>query len=624
MGHLDLLRTRRFGPFFWTQFLGALNDNVFRNALVILFAFRAAAGAMAPDTLVNLSAALFIAPFFLLSASAGQLADKIEKSRVVRLVKVLEIALMAIGAVGLRAGNVPLLLAVLCLMGAHSTLFGPVKYSILPQQLGDDELVAGNALVQTGTFVAILLGTILGGVLAGIPVSGPTWVSVTVLAIAIGGWLASRGIPPAPAADPGLRIGANPCRETLRTIGFARENRTVFLSILGISWFWFYGALFLAQLPGLTRDVLGGSPGVVTLLLTVFSIGVALGCLLCERMSEGAIELGLVPVGSLGLSLFALDLFLATHANVPPPEPLGAGAFLRGWQHWRVLADLVLIGAFGGFFIVPLQALVQHRSDPRRRSQVIAGNNILNALFMVLAAVIAVVLRHAGCTIPQLLLVLAVLNAAVAAYIYTLIPEFMMSFLVWFLVHTVYRLRRRGLENLPPAGPAVLVCNHVTFVDALVLVAALRRPIRFVMEARYFRLPVVHFVCRTSRAIPIASRREDPALVERAFDEIARALAEGDIVCIFPEGRLTSDGEVAPFRPGIERIIARSPVPVVPLALRGLWGSFFSRKDGRAMHHPFRRVWSRIEVVCGTPVSPGEITAVSLRERVVALCGATG
>jgi MFS family permease len=534
MGALDLLRLRRFGPFFWAQFLGALNDNVFRNALVILFAFGGIAGTVAPDTLVNLSTALFIAPFFLFSAAAGELADKIDKARLIRFVKVIEIVLMAVGTIALRWGNVAPLLALLFLMGAHSALFGPVKYSILPQHLGPEELVAGNALVQTGTFAAILLGTIAGGILASIPAVGRTWVGAAVVAVAVAGWLASRAIPVAPPSDPDLRVGINPVRETARTIAFARENRTVFLSILGIAWFWFYSALVLAQLPGLTRDALGGSEAVVTLLLAVFSIGVAVGCLLCERMSEGALELGLVPLGSLGLTLFALDLYLATHAAAPPIAPLGARAFCRAPHAWRVMADVGLIGAAGSFFVVPLQALVQQRSRPDRRSQVIAADNVLSALFMVLAALIAIGLRRAGWTIPQLVLLVGVLNAAVAVYIHRLIPEFLMSLIVWLLVHTIYRLRRRGLEHVPGSGPLVLVSNHVTVVDALVIVAALRRPVRFVMEQRFFRLPIVHFVCRTARAIPITSRKTDPAVVDQAFDAIAEALAGGDIVCIFP------------------------------------------------------------------------------------------
>ena len=622
MGQFALLGARRFGPFFWTQFLGALNDNLFKNALVILFAFQVSGAVFSTNTLVNLSTGLLTLPFFLFSATAGQLADKVEKSRIIRVVKLFEIAIMLLGALGLHLHSVPLLLGVVFLMGTHSAVFGPVKYSILPQHLHEDELVGGNALVQMGTFVAILLGTILGGGLVSIAARGETVVSVTVVSLAVGGWLASRWVPSAPSQATELRLRWSPLNETLRTIGFARENRTVFLSILGISWFWFYGALFLAQFPGLTREVLGGSEGVATLLLALFSVGVALGCILCERLSGPTVELGLVPLGSIGLTLFALDLFFATRGMAPAGPPILWRPFLASAGHWRVLADLMLIGAFGGFFIVPLQALVQQRSEPSRRSRIIAGNNILGSLFIVLAAVLGIVLRDTGLGIPQLILVTALVNAAVAVYIYTLIPEFLMRFLVWLLVHTIYRMRTRGMENLPEEGAAVLVSNHVSFVDALVIAAACRRPIRFVMDHNYFHLPVLNFFCRTVGAIPIASRREDPKIVEQAFDAVARALEEGSLVCVFPEGRLTSNGDLGPFRPGIERVVARTPAPVVPMALRGLWGSFFSRKDGRAMSRPFRRVSSRIECVCGEPVPAAQVTAAVLQERVAALRGA--
>jgi len=622
MGQFALLGARRFGPFFWTQFLGALNDNLFKNALVILFAFQVSGAVFSTNTLVNLSTGLLTLPFFLFSATAGQLADKVEKSRIIRVVKLFEIAIMLLGALGLHLHSVPLLLGVVFLMGTHSAVFGPVKYSILPQHLHEDELVGGNALVQMGTFVAILLGTILGGGLVSIAARGETVVSATVVSLAVGGWLASRWVPSAPSQATELRLHWSPLRETLRTIGFARENRTVFLSILGISWFWFYGALFLAQFPGLTREVLGGSEGVATLLLALFSVGVALGCILCERLSGRTVELGLVPLGSIGLTLFALDLFFATRGMAPAGPPILWRPFLASAGHWRVLADLMLIGAFGGFFIVPLQALVQQRSEPSRRSRIIAGNNILGSLFIVLAAVLGIVLRDTGLGIPQLILVTALVNAAVAVYIYTLIPEFLMRFLVWLLVHTIYRMRTRGMENLPEEGAAVLVSNHVSFVDALVIAAACRRPIRFVMDHNYFHLPVLNFFCRTMGAIPIASRREDPKIVEQAFDAVARALEEGSLVCVFPEGRLTSNGDLGPFRPGIERVVARTPAPVVPMALRGLWGSFFSRRDGRAMSRPFRRIWSRIECVCGEPVPAAQVTAAVLQERVAALRGA--
>jgi 1-acyl-sn-glycerol-3-phosphate acyltransferase len=618
MKQLALLRERRFGPLFWTQFLGALNDNILKNAIVILLAFTATTAATA-DTLVNLTAGLFILPFFLFSATAGQLADRLEKSRLVRFVKVFEVGVMAVAGLGFAERSVPILLASLFLMGIHSTVFGPIKYGILPQHLREEELVGGNALIESGTFIAILLGTICGGLAVAIPERGSTLVTGMLLVIAALGYLASRGIPLAPATDEALSIRWNAFAETWRIVRFLRQNRTVLLSILGVSWFWFYGALFLAQFPGFARETLGGDERLVTLLLTVFSLGIGGGSMLCERLSGGKIELGLVPFGSIGLTVFAVDLFFASgHASAAGVGSLGFAESFRGA---RVLADLALIGGFGGFFIVPLYALIQKRSEPSHRSRIIAGNNVLNALFMVLAAMVAVVLRRAELSIPQLFLVTALLNAVVAVYIYTLIPEFLMRFLVWMLVHTIYRLDERGLENIPDEGPAVLVCNHVSFVDPLLLAAASRRPARFVMDHHIFKIPVLNFVFRTGRAIPIASAREDAALMENAFEEVARALEAGELVCIFPEGKITKSGEMNVFRPGIERIIERTPVPVIPMALRGLWGSFFSRKGGHAMRKPFRRFWSRVGVVVGKPVAAEAVTASNLGERVLALRG---
>ena len=617
-----LLKQRRFLPLFVTQFLGAFNDNVYKNALVILVAFHAASlSSLSAGTLSNLAQALFILPFFLFSATAGQIADKLEKSFLIRLVKLAEIAIMALGAAGLLLRNLTLLMTALFLMGLHSTVFGPVKYSYLPQHLNQEEIVGGNGLVEMGTFVAILVGTLLGGFLIAGGAAGP--VAVTVLVLAVLGYLASRGIPISPAAAPDLVVNWNPVSGTWRILTFMRRNRTVFLSVLGISWFWFIGGVYLSQFPVYTKDVLSGTEEVVSMLLALFSVGVGVGSLLCERLSGRRIEIGLVPFGSIGLTVFGVDLYFAS-AALAPHSPYGVLEFLRERTHWRVLADLALVGVFGGFYIVPLYTLVQTRSDEGERSRVIAGNNVLNAIFVVAAALLAIVLLALGVTIPQLFLVAAVLNAAVAVYIYALVPEFLMRFLIWLLVHTVYRLERSGLENIPESGPAVLVCNHVSFVDALVIAAACPRPVRFVMDHQIFKIPVLSFVFRTGRAIPIAPAREDPAALERAYDEIAGALEAGDIVGIFPEGKITQDGELNPFRPGIKRIVERTPVPVVPLALRGLWGSFFSRQGAPAMtqwSRILKRIYSRIALVAAPPVPAQEVTPEGLQAIVLGLRG---
>ncbi len=616
-----LLRERRFLPFFCTQFLGAFNDNVYKNALVILLAFHAASlTAINPGTLLNLCAGLFILPFFLFSATAGQIADKYDKASIIRYVKLLEIAIMFAGAAGFFFQNVALLMAVLFLMGLHSTIFGPVKYSILPQHLRPTEIVGGNGLVEMGTFLAILLGTILGGLLVA-RAQFALYVSATVVSIAVLGYLASRAIPAAPPAAPDLKINWNPLTESWANLQFTRRNRTVFLSVLGVSWFWFYGATLLTQLPNYCKEVLGGNEQVATVMLAVFSVGVGSGSLLCERLSGHKVEIGLVPFGSIGLSVFALDLFFAS--------PLGGGATLIGAAEFlaragsaRILFDLVMIGVFGGFYIVPLYALIQTRSERSHQSRIIAGNNILNALFMVASAALSALLLYAGYTIPQIFLAIGLLNALVAVYIYTLVPEFLMRFLIWLLMHTVYRLEKRGLENIPDEGAALIVCNHVSFVDALIIVAASRRPIRFVMDHQIFRMPVLSFIFRTGRMIPIAPRKENPLLLERAYEEIDAALRAGDLVGIFPEGRITDTGDLYPFKPGVTRILARTPVPVVPLALRGLWGSFFSRIDGRAMSRPARlRPWRKVALVGGDVVAPAQATPEFLQQTVHALRG---
>ncbi len=588
-GQFRLLSERRFAPFFWTQFAGAANDNVFKFAFTIFVTFQAASfGGGDPKTAAFLIGAVFIAPFVLFSATAGQLADKFEKSRLIRFVKSFEVAIMLLAAVGFMQHSVAVLYVVTFLMGLHSTLFGPVKYAYLPQHLKDRELVGGNGLIEMGTFVAILLGTMLGGALAGMGDDGVVYVAGACFLFAVAGRIIAGWVPKSPAPEPGLSINWNPVSETLANLKLAKSNRAVFLSMLGISWLWFFGATFLTSFSPFAREVLGGNEAVVTLLLAVFSVGIGTGSLLCERMSGHKIEIGLVPFGSMGMTVFAVDLYFAS-SGLKPEGLAGVMAFLSTGIHWRILADLFLLAMFGGFYSVPLYALIQTRCEPTHRARIIAANNILNAMFMIASSLLAAVLLKSGFSIPQLFLVTALLNALVAIYIYTLVPEFLMRFLCWLLIHSVYRLRKSGLQHIPEIGPAIITCNHVSFVDALVIMAASPRPIRFVMDHNIFKVPVLSFVFRTAKAIPIAPAKENVALRDKAFDDAARALRDGDLVGIFPEGRITDTGDLYPFRPGVMEILKRQPAPVVPMALCGLWGSFFSRKGGAAMTKPFRR-----------------------------------
>lgn len=617
----SLLGQRRFAPFFATQFLGALNDNIFRNGLVILITFQGVRVMNMDHTvLANIAAFLFILPFFLFSATAGQLADKYEKSMLMRRIKLLEIGLMSLAAIALLAEHYSLLLFVLFLMGCQSTLFGPVKYAYLPQKLQSHELVGGNALVESGTYVAIIVGLIIGVEIIDFESNRQTLIAVVLIGVAITGFLASHQIPITEAVDPELKINWNAWQETWHIISFAREEKSVFLSILGISWFWFFGAALTIQIPAYTADILHGNESVVTSLLVAFAVGVGLGSLLCERMSGHRIELGLVPFGSIGMSLFAVDLYFAQpEAAVSTVSSISD--FLSRAGSWRILADLALLGAFGGFYSVPLYALIQKRSKRRHLSRIIAANNILNALLMVSAAVISVVVLQLGLSIPELFLIIAVLNAVVAIYIYSLLPEFLMRFLAWLTINIVYRIRPIGLDNIPQEGAAIVVCNHVSFMDPIILGGSVTRPMRFVMHYKIFQMPLLSFIFRTAKAIPIASRSEDEDLMNSAFEKVDAELAAGHIVCIFPEGGLTHDGEIQRFKPGIEKILARRPVPVIPVALGRLWGSWFSRRKSGGIHKIPGRLFARVPVIFGEPVAPLDATAENLELLVRTLRG---
>ena len=614
----SLLSKRRFLPFFVTQSLGALNDNLFKQSLILAILFKLNIEGDR-GIWVNLCALLFIVPFFLFSALAGQFGEKYPKDRLIRLIKLGEIAIMIVAAIGFAFDHLALMLVALFAMGTHSALFGPVKYSILPQTLHQDELVGGNGLVEMGTFLSILAGTIGAGIMLS---SGnyTVIVSVVIISVAVLGYLASRAIPGAPADTPQLRLNWNIFSESWSTLRMGlNQTPAVSRSVVGNSWFWFVGAIYLTQIPAYAKEWLYGDETVVTLILTVFSVGIALGSLLCEKLSGRKVEIGLVPFGSFGLTVFGLLLWWHSGSmpqNIQPNDWLSVLGFSQAW--W-VLFDILGLGVFGGFYIVPLYALIQSRTAPSERARVIAANNILNALFMVVSALITILLLSvAKLTIPELFLVVSLMNIAVNTYIFKIVPEFSMRFMIWLLSHSMYRVQHKNLELIPDEGAALLVCNHVSFVDALLIGGAVRRPIRFVMYYKIYNLPVLNFIFRTAGTIPIAGRGEDEVIYERAFDQIAKYLNDGELVCIFPEGKLTTDGQIDEFKAGVTRILERTPVPVIPMALQGLWGSFFSRDPNKGFFH---RLWSRVTLVAGVPIAAGDATQKVLRERVMALRG---
>ncbi len=618
----ELLKQRRFAPFFWTQALGAFNDNVFKNALIAMVTFvLVSLSEEQGSTFIQLSSALFILPFFLFSATSGQLSERFDKAKLAQAVKWMEIAIMLIASVGFVYKNIPLLMICVFGMGLHSTLFGPLKYSLLPQVLRPEELTGGNGLVEMGTFVAILLGTILGANLINIPETGSYWVAGATILIAVTGLLTARKMPAAPGTT--NSINWNPISETLNTLSFVTKNRSVFLSCLGISWFWFYGSVFFTQLPQYSKYVLGSSEGTFTLLLSLFSIGIAIGSLLCEKLSHRTVEIGLVPLGAIGMTVFGADLFFA-HPQIIGEKGLLLSQVIAQPGVKRVIFDLFMMAIFSGLYIVPLFALVQSRSDKDKVSRVIAANNILNALFMVVAAGLSyVALNVLHWTIPELLLAVAVLNAFAAIYIFSLVPEFLMRFVAWVLTKMMYKVEVKGIEeNVPDEGAVLIVCNHVSYMDALILGGAIPRPTRFVMYYKIFQIPVASWFFKTARAIPIAGAKEDPDTMQKAFDEVDKALSEGEIVGIFPEGKLTTDGEIAEFKAGVEKILARRAVPVVPIALKGMWASMFSKRDSKLgrLRVP-RRIRAHIEVEAGPVVPAAEASAEMLEAKVKALRG---
>ncbi len=617
-----LLGERRFAPFFWTQFLGAFNDNLFKFAFTVMVTFHASAdSAMDPALVVNLIAALFILPFLLFSATCGQIADKYDKRTITILVKTLEIAIMALAAYGFIAKSVPTLLACTFLMGLHSTIFGPVKYAFLPQALTERELTGGNAMVEMGTFVAILVGNLLGGILIGLP-QGPRTAALGCVAVALVGRGMSHFIQKSPALVPDLAINWNPFTETIRNLRLSAKNIVVFRALLGVSWLWFFGASFLTQLPNFAKGVLGGTEGVASLLLVVFSIGIGVGSLMCESLSRRHVELGLVPIGAFGMTVFAVDLFFGSRAFAHGAVPLTPSELLATAGAFRVLLDLGLLSGFAGLFSVPLYALIQSRSAPTHRARIFAACNILGALFMIASAALSVALLKGGASIPMIFLVVGLMNAVVSLYIFLLVPEFLLRFLSWILANINYRFKIRGDEQIPEHGAAILICNHVSFVDALLIMAASPRPIRFIMDHKIFKTPVMGAIFRLAKTIPVAAHKEDPEIYAKAFAAADDVLAGGDLLCLFPEGAITRDGELQPFKGGIMKILEKRPVPVIPMALQNMWGSFFSRIDGTAMTKPFRRgFYSSVRLMVGEPVAPVVVTPEGLQARVAELRG---
>lgn len=617
---LKLLFSRRFLPYFLTQFFGVVSTNLLLAGVItrLLFNPQASSG-MDPAVQASLVLILFMAPFALFSAAAGKLADRYNKAQWIQRLKFLELLICLLAAWALYRNSTAILFFSLLALGWQATLFGPVKYSILAKLLDEREFISGNGLVETGTVLGLLAGQIGGFMLASGGAASTSYLAVLIVASAVLGIIASRFISTTSAARPRVRLSWNPVYESWRVIRYVSRVPNLLLILLGVSWFWAYCATLAIQIPIYVGSELLAEPSLAVLLLSLFAGGIAAGSLITQLLASKHVEIGLCPLGALGMFLFALDLSFFTW-----PDAATGGSLSSWWQaDWssRMLFDIVMCGVSAGLYVVPLYAWVQKNAPSNYLARVFAANNVLNALFIVLFVGLAAGLSLLELSINARLAVLAVVSAVVTVCLFRLVPIFFIRFVVFLLMHVFYRLRSQGAEQVPEQGAAVLVCNHVSFVDPLVIGSCITRPPRFVMDYGIFKIPVVNSFFRTVRTIPIAPAKKHPEILEAAYEKIHEALQNDELVVIYPEGMITWTGDMNEFKPGIERIITRDPVPVIPMALRGLWGSWFSRKGGAAFKGLPRGFWSKIELNIGQAIPPEQVSAALLQEKVAALRG---
>jgi 1-acyl-sn-glycerol-3-phosphate acyltransferase len=601
-------KDKKFAPLFWTQFFGALNDNFFKNALVMLITFKAVKlFGLEASLLVPLAGGVFIFPFFLFSATAGQIADKYEKGKIIRITKLTEFAIMCGASLGLYLDNYFLLLIVLFCMGTQSSFFGPLKYGIIPSLVRPDNLVKGNAFVSSGTFIAILLGTICGGLFVEFD-NYVSAVSIGLLSLSLIGIVASWPIVNIPSTAKNMKVDYSFFRPTWQILKLTTKNTSIFHTVLGISWFWFLGAAILSLLPVFVKEVLQGNSQVATLFLAIFTIGMGIGCAITEKVSFDRVEIGIVPLSALGMSLFLVDLFwVGANWQYHNLDLININTFLQQSGSWHAMFDLLMISIFGGGYTVPLMSYLQEQADPAEVSRTIAGNNIWNALFMVTAAVVVMLLSPLGT--PKTFLILAGLNLVAAFWLYFLHSEYTIRFLFWLLGHFMYDVKIVGKENLPKKGPYILASNHVSFVDWVLIMLAIGRPVRFVIDWNFYYMPMGPFWFRQAKLVPIATKKESQEVLDKAFSQIGKHLNDGAVLGIFPEGWITRDGSLRRFQPGINKVLAKNPVPVVLCGLDGLWGSVFSFEGGRVIFKMPKSLRRKVTISFSKPIDSKEYDA---------------
>lgn len=580
---VSLFRTRRFLPLFLTQFTGAFNDNFFKSALLMLITFKL--GGANSEWLVNVAAGVFILPFFLFSAIAGEISDRFDRAGIARVLKGIELVLMCCLPVLWWVKGTVAFLVFLFLMGTHSAFFGPIKYALLPQELREEELVAGNAYVEAGTYLAILMGTLLGTVLV-MKAHGEAMVIGVLIFSGVFGCATSLFIPKVGAANPGLRISPNFLRETWRSIQYVRENRTVFLSILGISWFWLTGAVYLAQFPTLCKVTLNVSDGVVSLFLVVFSVGIGAGSVCCNKLLKGVIAATYVPVACLGMAVFSIAFYVALLLWVPGSETVGVAAFLRSPLAWVMCVVLFCFSFLGGVYTVPLYALMQHRTESGILARVVAGNNILNALFMVTAAVVCALLLRMGLPLPALFLLVGVLTLGVTAVVMRLVPRGLSHIVLRAIFRLFFRMRIEGLERYASvAGEKLIVTpNHVSLLDGFLIAALLPGRIGFAVDEEWMQKWFMKIMSRLIYAVPVSST--NPLAIRMLMSE----LKSGRTLVIFPEGRITTTGSLMPLHPGAAMLAHKTGAMILPVHIAGAERSVFSYLKGKIKRALFPKI----------------------------------
>ena len=605
---LKLISTdRRFSPLFWTMFLGALNDNFFKNALVIIIAYKSVSlMGLNAQSLVAMAGGIFILPFFLFSATAGQLSDKLSKSKLIKYTKVTEFLIMLIAGIGFYTDSFYVLLVTLFLMGTQSSFFGPLKYGIIPQLLKREELVTGNAVVGGGTFLAILLGTIVGG-LAVVSDSSSIVIGLGIILVSAVGFVSSLFIQDVEAVDERVKPDFTFFKPTFEIIKITMKDKKVFHTCMGISWFWFLGAAILSLLPNLCKDVFNSSEKVGTLFLASFTIGMGIGSFVAEKLSQKRPEMGMVPLAALGMSLFLIDMSYSAmnFSHQSGAELFNISEFFSHEYSLRTLFDLFMVSIFGGMFIIPQFTFLQDYAPRNILSRIIAGNNIWNAIFMVTAAVCIMILSGKGVSIPWIFLILAFGNLIYSLYTYFQNSAVTLRFIFWMMSKFFYHVKIEGREHIPEKGAVVIASNHVSFVDWIMVMAACPRPVRFVIDHVYYYKTGFTFWLKQAHLIPIATKRDNPEMLDQAFNEIRNGLSSGEVIGLFPEGWITRDGKLRKFQPGIKKIVSMQEAVVVPMVIDGLWGSFFSF-EGKGVMKGFQFRKRRVTLKILPPVNSND------------------